>query len=65
LRHNQTLTSTSTENTARTIAEALTADRAKQTYYIGNDARLYCLLKKLLGERLRNWFTLRTIGLVK
>lgn len=51
------------EEAARIIGEALTGKRAKQTYYIGNDARLYRLLTKLLPERLRDWITLRTIGL--
>ena len=51
------------EEAAQTIGEALTSRRAKQIYYIGSDARLYRLFYKLVPERLRDWITLRTIGL--
>lgn len=51
------------EKAARIIADALTTDRAKQTYYIGSDAWKYRLLNKISGERLRDWIILRTIGL--
>lgn len=51
------------EDVAYIIADALTADRAKHTYYIGNDAFQFRLLRNLFSERQRDWITLRTIGM--
>jgi NAD(P)-dependent dehydrogenase (short-subunit alcohol dehydrogenase family) len=51
------------EEAAQTIADALSRDRAKYTYYVGSDAQFYRLFNKLIPERLRDWVMLRTIGL--
>jgi NAD(P)-dependent dehydrogenase (short-subunit alcohol dehydrogenase family) len=50
------------EEAARIVAQALTASRPKQSYYIGRDAQLY-RLTKFIGERQRDALILRTIGL--
>lgn len=50
------------EEVARTIAHALTAKRARQTYFVGSGARLYNVGNKLVYGRLRDWIILRTTG---
>ena len=51
------------EDVAQTIAKALTSERAKQTYYVGRDARLFRLYQKFVGERRRDRQLMRLIGL--
>ena len=51
------------ELAARAIALALTARRAKHTYFVGPDANFYNIANKLLYGRLRDWVVLRSIGL--
>ena len=51
------------ETASRAIAHALTARRARNTYLVGPDARLFNIADKLLYGRLRDWVTLRVIGL--
>jgi NAD(P)-dependent dehydrogenase (short-subunit alcohol dehydrogenase family) len=51
------------EEAARIIAHALTARKAKNTYFIGPDARMNNFLDKILYGRLRDWVMLRTIGI--
>jgi NAD(P)-dependent dehydrogenase (short-subunit alcohol dehydrogenase family) len=53
----------SPEAAARAIAEALTARRARNTYFVGPDARLFAILQLLVHGRLRDWVVMRTIGL--
>ena len=50
------------EAAARQIAYALTANRAKNTYYVGPDANFYKIADKLIHGRLRDWIILHTIG---
>jgi NAD(P)-dependent dehydrogenase (short-subunit alcohol dehydrogenase family) len=47
---------------ARTIAHALTARRARQTYYVGPDAQLYRITEHFLYGRLRDWIIMRSTG---
>jgi NAD(P)-dependent dehydrogenase (short-subunit alcohol dehydrogenase family) len=51
------------EAAARAIAHALTAKRARNTYFVGPDARLYNIASKLVYGRLRDWVVMRSIGL--
>ena len=51
------------EDVADVIADALAADRAKHTYYIGTEAFQFRLLRNLLSERRRDGIVLRTIGM--
>jgi NAD(P)-dependent dehydrogenase (short-subunit alcohol dehydrogenase family) len=51
------------EEAAQIIASALTSSRAKYTYYVGSDARLYRVFNKVIPDRLRDWIILRTIGI--
>ena len=50
------------EAAAQKIVHALTARRAKQTYYVGPDANLYKFADKLLYGRLRDWVILKSTG---
>ncbi len=50
------------ENAARAIAHALTARRARQTYFVGPDANLYKFAERLMFGRLRDWIIVRTTG---
>jgi NAD(P)-dependent dehydrogenase (short-subunit alcohol dehydrogenase family) len=43
------------EAVSKQIAHALTARRAKNTYYVGSDAKFYNVASKLLYGRLRDW----------
>ena len=47
---------------AQAIAHALTARRAKLTYYVSPDAHLYRIAKYLIHGRLRDWVVQRTIA---
>lgn len=51
-----------TEAVSPKVVHALTAKRAKNTYYVGPDANFYKIADKLLFGRLRDWVVLRTIG---
>lgn len=51
------------EAAARAIVHSLTAKRARNTYFVGPDARLYNVANKLLYGRLRDWVIMRGIGL--
>jgi NAD(P)-dependent dehydrogenase (short-subunit alcohol dehydrogenase family) len=53
------------EAAARAITHALTAKRARQTYFVGHDARIYNIANKLLFGRLRDWVILRTTGVYR
>jgi NAD(P)-dependent dehydrogenase (short-subunit alcohol dehydrogenase family) len=53
----------SPESAAKTIARALTANRPKNTYFVGPDARLFNIGDKLVHGRLREWLLMRAIGL--
>jgi NAD(P)-dependent dehydrogenase (short-subunit alcohol dehydrogenase family) len=53
------------EAAARAIAHALTAERPRQTYFVGPDARLYNVISKLLFGRLRDWVALRTTAVYR
>ena len=46
------------EAVSRKIVHALTAQRARKTYYVGPDASLFRFLDKILHGRLRDWFVL-------
>jgi len=48
------------EKVAGKIFRALTAPRAKNTYYIGPDAILYSIADKFLYNRLRDWVVLKS-----
>jgi len=48
---------------AAVIARPLTARRPRNTYFVGNDARLYNVLDKLIFGRLRDLAIMRGIGL--
>jgi NAD(P)-dependent dehydrogenase (short-subunit alcohol dehydrogenase family) len=48
------------EAAARKIIHALTASRAKNTYYVGPDANFYKIADKLLFGRLRDWVILKS-----
>ena len=50
------------EVAARMIARALTAKRAKQTYYVGPDAQLYRFFNKVVHGRLHDWVIVRFMG---
>jgi short-subunit dehydrogenase len=43
------------EAVSKQITHALTARRAKNTYYVGSDAKFYNIASKLLYGRLRDW----------
>jgi NAD(P)-dependent dehydrogenase (short-subunit alcohol dehydrogenase family) len=49
------------EVVAQAIAHALTARRAKITYYVGPDANLFRIAELLVHGRLRDWVIQRTI----
>lgn len=51
------------EAAARAIAHALTARRARQTYFVGPDAQLYRFAEHFLYGRLRDWVILRSTGI--
>lgn len=48
---------------AKAIIHALTAKRAKNTYFVGSSSKLFNLLDKVVYGRLREWVTLRTMRL--
>lgn len=48
---------------SRAIAHALTAKRARNTYFVGPGAHLYNIASKLVYGRLRDWVIMRSIGL--
>lgn len=45
------------------IIHALTARRARNTYFIGSGSKLFNLLDKVIYGRLRDWVVLHTMGL--
>ena len=49
------------EAAARAVEHALTARRAKQTYFVGPDAYFYNITSKLFYGRLRDWIILQNI----
>ena len=51
------------ETVAAIIHDALTSEKAKQTYYAGSDARRLRFFSRLIGERTRDRLILRTTGL--
>lgn len=52
------------EQIVRPIARALTARRPKATYFVGYGARFYGTLDKVFSGRLRDWVTLKSLGLL-
>jgi NAD(P)-dependent dehydrogenase (short-subunit alcohol dehydrogenase family) len=50
-----------TEAVSRTIERALTARRAKNTYFVGLDAAIYSIGSRLLPGRLRDWVVLQAV----
>ena len=50
------------EEVARKIAHALTAKRARHTYYVGPDATFYKIADRFVYGRLRDWAVSRSIG---
>jgi hypothetical protein len=50
-----------TEAVSRTIERALTARRAKNTYFVGPDAAIYSIGSRLLPGRLRDWVVLQAL----
>ena len=50
-----------TEAVSRTIERALTAPRAKNTYFVGADATIYSIGSRLLPGRLRDWVVLQAL----
>ncbi len=50
------------EAASQKIVHALTARRAKNTYYVGPDANFYKIADKLLYGRLRDWVVLQSTG---
>jgi NAD(P)-dependent dehydrogenase (short-subunit alcohol dehydrogenase family) len=52
----------STEAVSRKITHALTARRAKNTYYVGPDANFYKIADIFIHGRLRDWIVLQTTG---
>ena len=50
------------EAVSQQIAHALTARRAKNTYYVGPDANFYKIADHLLFGRLRDWIVLHSAG---
>lgn len=53
------------QSVARAVAHALTAKRAKHSYWVAVDlnVRLYYLFRDIMPEPLQDWLVLRTIGL--
>ena len=49
------------EAAAKAVEHALTARRAKQTYYVGPDAYFYIISSKLVYGRLRDWMIMQNI----
>jgi NAD(P)-dependent dehydrogenase (short-subunit alcohol dehydrogenase family) len=50
-----------TDAVSRTIERALTARRAKNTYFVGPDATIYSIGSRLLPGRLRDWVVLQAL----
>jgi NAD(P)-dependent dehydrogenase (short-subunit alcohol dehydrogenase family) len=53
----------STEEATRPIIHALTAERPKAKYFVGNDARQFNIYNRFLPGRLGDWLLIRRIGL--